>query len=140
MAQQEVELILARKLAEGPAAPALLVDDRGDTLYFNEPAEGIFGRRFDEVDVLPFETRTGILAPLRADGQPLPPQELPGMRAMREHRPAHGDFHVHGLDGVLRPIEATAIPIESAHGRMLGAIIWLWPQDEASSGAVRPAR
>ena len=137
MPQQEVELILARKLAEAVAAPALLVDARGDTLYFNEPAELIFGRSFDEVDALPFEERTGILAPLDDDGRPLPPQQLPGMRAMRGRRPAHADFQMHGLDGVPRQVEATAIPIESADGTMLGALIWLWP---TTAGATEQAR
>ena len=129
MAQHEVELILARQLAGGLAVPVLLVDDRGDTLYYNESAEVLFGRRFDEIDALPFETRTALLAPRTADGRPLPVDELPGMRAMRERRPAHVAFHMHGLDGVLRPVEATAIPLESARGHVLGAFVVLWAQD-----------
>ena len=103
----------------------LLVDDRGDTVYFNEPAEVFFGRRFDEVDALSFEERTTILVRFD-DGRPLPVEDLPGMRAMRERRPAHVAFHMHGLDGVLRPVEATAIPLESAGGHVLGALVVLW--------------
>jgi PAS domain-containing protein len=121
----EVELILARQHASVLAVPVLLVDARGDTLYFNEPAESILGRRFDEVDALPFEERTAILAPRRANGDPLPVDQLPGMIAMRERRPAHAEFHIHGLDGILRPVEATAIPLESAGGQVLGALIVL---------------
>jgi PAS domain-containing protein len=119
----EVELILARQHASVLGVPVLLVDARGDTLYFNEPAESILGRRFDEVDALPFEERTAILAPRRANGDPLPVDQLPGMIAMRERRPAHAEFHIHDLDGILRPVEATAIPLESAGGQVLGALI-----------------
>jgi len=137
MAQYEVELILARQLAGGLAVPVLLVDSRADTVFFNEPAEVFFGRRFDEVDALPFEERTALLAPLHADGRPLPVDELPGVVAMRERRPAHVSFHIHGLDGVLRPIEATAIPLESAQGHVLGAFVVLWSWDGGGPG--RPA-
>jgi hypothetical protein len=38
----------------------------------------------------------------------------------------HGAFHIHGLDGLLRPVEATAIPLESAGGHLLGALVVLW--------------
>jgi PAS domain-containing protein len=59
----DVELILARQLASGLAVPVLLVDARGDTLFYNEPAEAIFGRRFDAIDALPFEERAAMQAP-----------------------------------------------------------------------------
>jgi PAS domain-containing protein len=121
-----VELILARQLASGLAVPVLLVDARGDTLFFNEPAEAIFGRRFDEIDALPFEERTAILAPRLGNGDRLPVDRLPGMIAMRERRPAHAEFHINGLDDVLRPVEATAIPIGSTGGQVLGAMVVLW--------------
>ena len=122
-----VELILARQLASGLAVPVLLVDARGDTLFYNEPAEAIFGRHFDEIDALPFEERAAMLAPRRDNGEPLPVDQLPGMLAMRERRPAHGEFYIHGLDGVLREVEATAIPVESAGGHVLGTLIVMWP-------------
>ncbi len=121
-----VELILARQLASGLAVPVLLVNDRGDTLFYNEPAEAIFGRAFDEIDALPFEERAAMLAPRRENGAPLPVEQLPGMLAMRERRPAHAEFYIHGLDGILRPIEATAVPVESAGGHVLGALIVMW--------------
>jgi PAS domain-containing protein len=128
MPQYDVELILARQLAGGLAVPVLLVDERGDTVFFNEPAEVLFGRRFDEFDALPFEARTALLAPRHHDGEPLPADELPGMRAMRDRRPAHAAFHINGLDGILRPVESTAIPLESARGHVLGAFVVVWAQ------------
>ena len=121
-----VELILARQLASGLSVPVLLVDARGDTVFYNEPAEAIFGRAFDEIEALPFEERTAMLAPRRDDGQPLPVEKLPGMLAMRDRRPAHAEFYIHGFDGVLRQVEATAIPVESAGGHVLGAMIVMY--------------
>ncbi len=118
------------------ADAVLLVDARGDTLFYNEPAEAVFGRPFDEIDQLAFEERTQILAPLDEAGLPLPVDALPGIVAMRERRPAHEVFHMHGLDGVLRPIEGTGIPIESARGQLLGALVVLWrrPSGDQASG------
>jgi PAS domain-containing protein len=124
---QAVEIILARQLASGLAVPVLLVDARGDTLFYNEPAGAIFGRAFDDIDALPFEERAAMLAPRRETGEPLPVEQLPGMLAMRERRPAHAEFYIHGLDGVLRQVEATAIPMESAGGHVLGTLIVIWP-------------
>jgi PAS domain-containing protein len=128
--QRPIELILARQLAAALAVPVLLVDERGDTLFFNEPAELIIARRFDEIDDLTFEQRAAILAPRDEGGRSVPPEQLPGMVAMRERTAAHGQFHVHGYDGVLRAVEATAIPIESAGGHMLGAMVILWQRPD----------
>ena len=133
MAQHQVEIILTRQFADGLSVAALVVDTRGDTLFFNEPAERIFGRRFDEVDALPFDERAAILAPRGDDGRPMPVDQLPAMLAMRERRPVHASFQMNGLDGILRPIEATAIPLTDALGQLLGALVIAWTrvQDEA---------
>ena len=58
---------LADRLLRRVAVPVLLVDARGDLLYINEPAEQIFGRRFDEIDALPFAERGAILPDQMAD-------------------------------------------------------------------------
>ena len=126
-----VEIILARQLASDLAVPVLLVDACGDTLFYNEPAEAIFGRRFDQIGALPLDDRMKILAPRRDDGRPLPVELLPAMLAMRERRPAHGQLSIRGLDGITRAVEATAVPIESAGGHVLGALITMWPGDMA---------
>jgi hypothetical protein len=133
--QHDVELILARQLAGGLAVPVLLMDHRGDTLFFNEPAEMIVGRRFDEVDALPLEARTALLAPRHADGRLLEIDELPGVRAMRARRPVHVLLQIDGLDGRRWAIEATAIPLESTGGHILGAFVVLWPQGSGGADA-----
>lgn len=137
MAQRDIELILARQLAGQLAVATLLVDAGGDTLFFNEPAERIYGRRFDEIDALPGDERSAILAPLRQDGRPVPIDQLPSNLAIRARRPTHAAFQMRGLDGVLRPVEATAVPLESAGGRVLGALVFFWIQDE-DEGLPRP--
>lgn len=133
MAQQPIELILARQLASRLAVPVLLVDANGDTLFFNEPAEAILGTPFDEVDSLSFEERAAFLSPRDLGGQRLAPRDLPGMVAIRERRPSHGIFDISGLDGVRRPVEATGIPLEGAGGHMLGALVIMWTAPAAEA-------
>jgi PAS domain-containing protein len=135
MAQQPIELILARQLASGLAVPVLLVDERGDTVFFNEPAELLFGHRFDEIDLLPFERRTSLLAPADAQGRPLAGDQLPGIVAMRERRPVHDTIQIHGSDGLLRLVETTAFPLESARGNLEGAFVILWSADGGGRSA-----
>jgi PAS domain-containing protein len=134
MAQKPIELILARQLASGLVVPVLLVDQRGDTVFFNEPAELLFGRRFDEIDLLPLEGRTAALAPADIEGRPLDADQLPAVVAMRERRPVHATIQIHGPDGVLHPVETTAFPLESAGGTLEGAFVILWSTmgDDAS--------
>jgi PAS domain-containing protein len=135
MAQQPIELILARQLASGLVVPVLLVDERGDTVFFNEPAELLFGRRFDEIDLLPLEGRKAALAPADTAGRPLDADQLPAVVAMRERRPVHATIQIHGPDGGLHPVETTVFPLEGADGKLEGAFVVLWRarDDDGSS-------
>jgi PAS domain-containing protein len=138
MPQRAVELILARQLAGSLTVPVLLIDARGDLLYINEPAEEIFGRRFDEIDSLPLEERGAILAPRDRDGRPLPADELPGALAMRGNRPVHAEFWINGLDGRPRATESTAIPLQGVDDRVVGALIAIWLTDVPGAEPLRP--
>ena len=129
----EIELILARHLVSRLAVPVLLVDARGDTLFFNEPAEQIFRQRFDDFETMSFEQRAAVLAPLDREGEYLPPDQLPGMVAMRERRPAHAAFRIHSVDRVPHDVEATAIPLEGVGGNVLGAMVILWKEHRAAA-------
>jgi len=48
-------MILARQLADSLALPILLVDADGTLVSYNEPAEKIIGRRFEQPGALPAE-------------------------------------------------------------------------------------
>src|SRR5262249_43344858 len=53
MSQKEIEMILARQLASCLALPIFLVDPSGALVFYNEPAEAILGRRFEETGEMP---------------------------------------------------------------------------------------
>lgn len=124
--QKEIELILARQLASYLIMPIFIVDPRGNLIYYNEPAEGILGRRFEETGEMPVEEWSTLYKPADETGKPLPPESLPLVRALTHHRPAHREMWIEGLDGVSRRIEVTAFPISGQAERHLGAIAIFW--------------
>jgi PAS domain-containing protein len=125
MGQYPVELILVRHLASRLAIPVFVVDASGELIYFNEPAERVLGRRFDEIRSMPFEEWTTAFAPA-SQGRPLDADQLPLVVALRRSTPAHSEFEIVSADGVKRSIEVTAFPIIAPVDRIIGAVAMFW--------------
>ena len=128
MAQKAIELILMRQLASSLAMPIFLVDASGNLLFYNEPAEQLLGRRFDETGEMSMPEWSSLFAPIGEDGSPVPREARPLSIALQKHHAAHLAFWIRGLDGVRRKIEATAFPLEGQGGRQLGAVGIFWEQ------------
>lgn len=126
MHQKEIEVILARQLASYLAMSIFIVDPQGTLLYYNEPAERILGRRFEETGEMPVGEWSTIFEPTDEAGRPLKPEALPLVIALNERRPAHGSFWINGLDGVQRHIEVTAFPLIGQAERYVGALAIFW--------------
>ena len=131
MPQKDVELILMRQLASYLAMPIFLVDPAGNLLYYNEPAEAILGRRYDETGEVPLGQWATMFSPTDEDGTPLPREALPLVIALKKRRATHRALWIRGLDGVSRRIEVTALPLEGQGGRHLGAVALLWEANPA---------
>ena len=127
---QRIQIILTRQLAGYLSVPTFLVDPKGTLLFYNEPAEVLLGRRFDETGAMPAEEWSTIFAPVDLEGQPIPPAELPLMIALQERRPAYQRFFIRGLNGVRRHLEVVAIPILGIQGEFLGAVALFWELDQ----------
>ena len=125
-AQKPIELILARQLASYLVMPIFLVDAEGTLVFYNEPAERILGRRFDETGEMAASEWASIFAPTDEAGRPLPPEKVPLMIAHAERRPVHVRMTICGLDKVSRQIEATAVPLIAPAGRYVGAVAMFW--------------
>ena len=126
MAQYPVELILTRQVASQMAMPVFLVDADGTLVFYNEAAEGILGRRFEETGAMTAIEWAEAFAPRDDAGRPLPPEAVPLMIAVREQRPVHAHVSIRGLDAVWRVIEVTAFPLIGLAGRRLGAVAIFW--------------
>jgi PAS domain-containing protein len=124
--QHPIELILMRQLASQLSTPVFLVDPDGTLVYFNEPAEGILGQRFDEVGPMPAERWSTVFTPQDDGGHPMAAGDLPLMRAMRDRRPAHARLVIRGLDRRSHQIDVTAFPLVGVAGRFVGAVALFW--------------
>lgn len=126
MSQKEIEVILSRHLASYLATPIFIVDPLGNLLYYNEPAEIILGRRFEETGEMSVAEWGAIFMPMDKDGHSLTPEDLPLVMALRQRHPVQGGLWIRGLDNILRSIQVFAFPLIGQEGRFLGAIALFW--------------
>lgn len=126
MWRKDIEIILARQLASYLAMPIFIVDTQGDLLYFNEPAEQVLGRRFEETGWMDSQEWSTVFIPRDQDGCLIQPEDLPLRQSLRTKRPAHRRIWITGLDGVSRGIELTAFPLLGMKDRFLGAVSIFW--------------
>lgn len=126
-AQMEIELILMRQLAAYLVMPVFIVDKEGALVYYNEAAEGLLGKPYEENDEMPLHEWGTIFRPMRQDGAQVPLEELPLAIALRERRPAHlSPLIIHGEDGVERRLAVTAFPLAGHQEKELGAAAIFW--------------
>jgi len=124
--QHQVEVILLKQVASYLAIPIFVIDPEGNLVYFNERAEGLLGRRYDETGEMPMSEWSTIFVPTHEDGTPIPADELPLAIALTQHEPAHATMWIRGLDHVQHHIAVTALPLVGQHDRELGAIAVFW--------------
>jgi PAS domain-containing protein len=97
-----IQIILTRQLAGYLSVPIFLVDPKGNLLFYNEPAETILGRRFEETGAMAAEEWSSAFSPLDEERQPLPPEKVPLRICLTTQRPVCRRLFIRGLDGVLR--------------------------------------
>lgn len=126
-------LILARELATNLATPVFVVDPEGTLVFYNEAAEDILGDPFDMVGQLTRDQWANMFAPEAPDGTPLKPEQLPLVRALTDHVPAHAQIRITGRDQVRRDIAVTAFPLLGGGEEFAGAMAIFWERDAAES-------
>jgi len=126
MNQNPVEVILTRQLAEYLQTPVFVVGPEGNLLFFNEAAQVLLGRPYEEAGEMAITDLVSTFHLAQLDGQPLPIDELPITRALADRRPCHRKLQIVGLDGVHRNLEVTAFPLVGQGARVLGAVTIFW--------------
>ena len=121
-----IELILVRHLASTLTIPTFLVDVEGTLVFYNEAAEGLLGRRFDEAGEMAFEDWTSAYAVRDKSGRLVRSEQIPLVRALRGSRPIHVRVDITGLDGAPRTLEVTAFPLVGQGEQRLGAVALFW--------------
>jgi PAS domain-containing protein len=126
VSQKPVELILLRQWASYLSTPIFVVGADGALVYYNEPAETLLGRTFDEAGEMPLRDVSAIFEITDEAGAPMSLSEFPLGIAWQEHRPAHGRVRYRALDGPWRIVDVTALPIEGHDEQHLGAVAIFW--------------
>src|SRR5215467_6496261 len=108
MPAYEIEIILNRQLADCLSIPVFITDTSGNLIFYNEPAEEILGKRFDETGEMPVEVWATVFKPLDDDANTLPPDELPLVKTLKNAYPYHKTFWIENLKGKRHRISVTS--------------------------------
>ena len=130
MASYEIEIILSRQLADCLSVPVFIVDPRGTLLFYNEKAEEILGQRYEDTGVMPVEKWSTMFEPCDEGGNPIPPEDLPLVKTLNKHTPAHGSFWIKNLNGLYIQLSVTSYPIIGRTDRFSGAVAIFWTNSE----------
>ena len=133
MAGSEIEIILSRQLADCLSVPVFIVDPEGNLLFYNEPAEQILGKKYEDTGEMPVSQWSTMFTPRDKHGNLLPPEQLPLVKTLQKQKPAHGSFWIKSLDGNDYEISVTSYPIIGRAKVFSGAVAIFWmnsDQDE----------
>ena len=126
MPAYEIEIILNRQLADCLSIPVFITDTIGNLIFYNEPAEGILGSRFEDTGEMRVEMWSTVFKPLDENRNPLPPEKLPLVKTLTDHHPHHRAFWIESLKGDAEKISVTSYPIIGRSGKFLGAVAIFW--------------
>jgi PAS domain-containing protein len=125
--QKHLVLILAREVASNLATPALIADEEGRLVFYNEAAEAVMGRPFAEAGEVSIDELSASFDPRTLDGEePLPVRRRPTRIALEARRPAHERVRVTGRDGVEREVSVTALPLFAHADEFIGIVAFFW--------------
>jgi len=129
MPAHEIEIILSRQLADCLTVPVFIVNPEGTLLFYNEPAEGILGKKFEDTGAMPVDDWGTSFFPHDEDGKDLNPLELPLVQTIRNKVPAHKTFWIKSLNGKSTKISVTSIPIIGRSKVFSGAMAIFWDNE-----------
>ena len=125
-----IEIILNRQLADCLDIPVFITDTSGNLLFYNEPAEDVLGKRYEDTGEMPVEQWSTVFKTKDENDAPLPPEELPLVKTLRDRLPYHKTFRIESLQGKVEKISVTSYPIIGRGGRFLGAVAIFWRTPE----------
>jgi PAS domain-containing protein len=126
--QKPLEQILARNLVSSLSTPALLTDEDGALIFYNEAAAELLNKDFDEADGC--ADVWDQIGPFDRQGERIAIEDLPLALALRDGCPTHAGLRVRSFTGVDHDIEVSALPILTGQGPR-GVLAFFWPDARA---------
>ncbi len=124
MPNQEIEFILARQLSEFLSSPIAIVDHDGRMIYYNESAEFILGKKFNESGEIESrewderiydENKTNIVKML----------DLPFLKVLSGRTIIEGEYWMRSFEEIEQKVRFICIPLVGMAQRELGALVFL---------------
>ena len=124
MPNQEIEFILARQLSEFLSSPIAIVDHDGRMIYYNESAEFILGKKFNESGEIESrewderiydENKTNIVQML----------DLPFLKVLSGRTIIEGEYWMRSFEEIEQKVRFICIPLVGMAQRELGALVFL---------------
>jgi PAS domain-containing protein len=128
MKSYDIEIILSRRLAETLSIPIFITDPEGTLLFYNESAEGILGKRFEETGEMKVDVWATIFKPMDEMGKQLNPDDLPLVKTLKDRIPSHGSFWIKSLKGEKFRLHVTSYPLLGRGSRFVGAVAIFWTE------------
>ena len=126
-----IEIILNRQLADCLAIPVFITDTVGNLLFYNEPAEEILGKRYQDTGEMKVEDWSTIFLSKDENGKLLEPEDLPLVKTLLNQLPYFKTFWIESLKGKSEKISVSSYPIIGRAGIFVGAVAIFWrPSDE----------
>jgi PAS domain-containing protein len=126
MKAYDIEIILSRQLAETLSTAMFIIDTEGSLLFYNEAAEEILGKKFEDTGMMPVNEWGTIFKPLDDAGNVLKPEDLPLVKTLNSRLPAHGSIWIESLKGNKYRISINSFPLIGRGQRFLGAVAIFW--------------
>jgi PAS domain-containing protein len=121
-----IQIILARQLASSLAMPILIVDTGGTLIFYNESAEVILDKRFDETGEMSADEWSGLFAVADEERNPIAQEDRPTMMVLSERKPISRTMWMRCRQGEWRHVSMTAFPLINEGGEFLGAQMIFW--------------
>ena len=125
-----IEIILNRQLADCLAIPVFITDTVGNLLFYNEPAEEILGKRYQDTGEMKVEEWSTIFLSKDESGKLLEPEDLPLVKTLLNQLPYFKTFWIESLKGKSEKISVSSYPIIGRAGIFVGAVAIFWRPSE----------
>ncbi|MEL6256266.1 MAG: PAS domain-containing protein [Bacteroidota bacterium] len=129
MNNHPLEIILARHFADNLSLAAFITNEEGDLIFYNESAEEILGKRYEETGPMPLLSWASIFKPTDKEGNHLEPENLPLVRTLEYRKPAHDSFWIENLKGEKYFLSVSSFPIIGRNETFLGAMAIFWKEE-----------
>lgn len=124
MANQDIEFILARQLAEYLSTPIALVDHDGKMIYYNESAEFILGKKYNESGEIESREWEDRFYTTQEQKEIIKILDLPFIRVLSIRHIIQGEYWMRNFDEINQKVLIVSVPLVGLAQRELGAIIY----------------